>query len=76
MTGMDLIKAERRRQVEVEGWTPAHDWKHSIHTLAAAAACYWRAMDSQAPKEQAWPWYSSWWKSTKASFLAKRILLL
>jgi len=35
------IAAERRRQIEVEGWTPEHDdSKHSSGQLAIAAACY------------------------------------
>lgn len=34
------VLAERRRQVEVEGWTPEHDDKHSSGGMAVAAACY------------------------------------
>jgi len=34
------IAAERRRQVESEGWTPDHDDKYSCGELARAAACY------------------------------------
>lgn len=34
------IAAERRRQVEVEGWTPEHDDEHDDGALARAAACY------------------------------------
>ncbi len=34
------IAAERRRQVESEGWTPEHDDKYSCGELARAAACY------------------------------------
>lgn len=39
-TGIDLIAAERRRQVEVEGYDAAHDDAHTEHQLAWAAACY------------------------------------
>lgn len=34
------VLAERRRQVEVEGWTPEHDDEHSNGELAYAAAAY------------------------------------
>lgn len=39
--GVGLIAAERRRQVEAEGWTPEHDDdEHDSGQLAQAAACY------------------------------------
>lgn len=34
------VLAERRRQIQVKGWTPEHDDKHSDCELAAAAAVY------------------------------------
>ena len=40
MTGIELIAAERRRQVEEEGWTPKHDALHVNGELAQAAAYY------------------------------------
>lgn len=40
MTVIDEIAAERRRQVEAEGWTSAHDDQHTDGSLARAAACY------------------------------------
>ena len=39
-TGIELITAERERQIEKEGWTPAHDDEHDDDSLAFAAACY------------------------------------
>lgn len=40
-TALDDIAAERRRQVEQEGWTPAHDdMMHDDGDLARAAATY------------------------------------
>lgn len=52
------VLAERRRQVEVEGWTPSHDDEHTDGEMAVAAGCY--AMDSGAY----WPmsWDYGWWK--------------
>lgn len=38
--GVRLIAEERRRQVEVEGWSTAHDDDHSDGALALAGACY------------------------------------
>jgi hypothetical protein len=39
-TGMELIQAERARQVAVEGWSPEHDDGHEDGELSAAADCY------------------------------------
>lgn len=50
------VLAERRRQVEAEGWTPEHDDEHDDDELAKAAACY--ALGSR----KGWPWYGHWWK--------------
>jgi hypothetical protein len=55
------VLAERRRQIEVEGWTPEHDDKHSTQELAFAAACYVLADQGDAPPA-VWPWDTSWWK--------------
>lgn len=38
--GISLIAAERKRQVESEGWTPRHDDEHDGSELAWAAVCY------------------------------------
>lgn len=34
------VMAERRRQIEVEGWTPEHDDEHYLGEMACAAAAY------------------------------------
>ncbi|MEM5617385.1 hypothetical protein AAIP21_27420 [Pseudomonas aeruginosa] len=65
------VQAERRRQVEAEGWTPEHDDEHSHSQMARAAACYALA-GSSAPNDGtaallvslAWPWDQQWWKPT------------
>lgn len=36
---LDII-TERRRQIEVEGWTAEHDDHHAFGAMAKAAACY------------------------------------
>jgi hypothetical protein len=40
MSALEDIAAERRRQVEVEGWTPEHDDQHHDGAMSRAAACY------------------------------------
>lgn len=58
------VQAERRRQIEAEGWTPEHDDEHDTGALASAAGCY--AMFSLAypagDPSRFWPWDKSWWK--------------
>lgn len=66
--GADLIKAERRRQIQEEGWTPEHDDEHVHVELPSAAACYIDAARAQAVglhlanPSSLWPWDASWWK--------------
>lgn len=57
------VAAERQRQIDVEGWTTAHDDRYAHPELVAAGLCY---LD---PKNQirkwpprAWPWDREWWK--------------
>ncbi|HHK3711343.1 TPA: hypothetical protein ACQSOC_002202 [Pseudomonas aeruginosa] len=67
------VQAERRRQIEAEGWTPEHDDEHSHGQMARAAACYALA-GSSAPNDGtaallvslAWPWDEQWWKPSTA----------
>ncbi|MFG9185003.1 hypothetical protein ACLHXT_08345 [Pseudomonas aeruginosa] len=67
------VQAERRRQVEAEGWTPEHDDEHADGQMARAAACYALA-GSSAPNDGtaallvslAWPWDEQWWKPSTA----------
>ncbi|WP_244139178.1 hypothetical protein [Burkholderia sp. BCC1630] len=60
------VLAERRRQVEQEGWTPAHDDQHGDHQMSCAAGCY--AMYTLAypagDPPPSWPWSPDWWKPT------------
>ena len=46
-TGIDLIAAERARQVSVAGYTPEHDAQHTWGELGQAAAYYC----ARGPKE-------------------------
>lgn len=68
------VAAERRRQIEAEGWTPGHDDEHDNGTLAAAGCAYaLAAADSLHPMSRGdgdfmttpplmWPWEREWWK--------------
>jgi hypothetical protein len=84
MSGVELIAAERQRQVEREGWTPEHDDTHDDGELARAAACYadphgfhdplgapggW--LGKRIPAR--WPWDWSYWKpgATRVRALVK-----
>jgi hypothetical protein len=75
-TGVELIADERKRQIEVEGWTAEHDAGeyHQRGEIAIAAACY--ALDYVATKYpennsdtyivagRFWPWAAEWFKET------------
>jgi len=39
-TGIELIAEERKRQIEIEGWTPEHDAQHTDGELAQAGSYY------------------------------------
>lgn len=64
------ISAERKRQIEVEGWPSEHDDEHNADgSLARAASCYalnaGRAPQISAPLDGvpwAWPWWVTFWK--------------
>ena len=60
-SGAELVAAERRRQVETEGWTVEHDARHPLDDLAAAARCYER-YDGGDGVPQAWPWHPARFK--------------
>jgi hypothetical protein len=69
---MQAVIAERRRQIEVEGWSLHHDDEHDIGMLAAAGATYAFYADqhlhhgienwSKTSHPPMWPWPSEWWK--------------
>ena len=61
------VLAERRRQIEAEGWTLDRDDEHTRFELARAGACYaeygnWPAHSEIPPNS--WPWPAAWWKPT------------
>lgn len=61
------IAAERVRQIDKEGWTPAHDNQHGLGEMAKAAAAYAIAPHTSTKHEYSlrpsfWPWGQQWWK--------------
>lgn len=67
------VGAERRRQIEVEGWSAEHDDEHGNGELARAGAAYALEYASltytetpsarlQQAAQIAWPWSRIWWK--------------
>lgn len=72
-TGIDAIAAERRRQIEVEGWTAEHDDEHDQCELSLAGAVYalsgsadsgLRNKDRMSAIRELWPFQSHWFKAT------------
>lgn len=76
-TGAELIADERKRQIEVEGWSAEHDAQYNNYELINAALCYcqpestrtydrlWKGLES--PDDSTippvfWPWAKEWWK--------------
>jgi len=55
------VLAERKRQVNVEGYNAAEDDEYGEGTLAQAAACYATAVES-TPAPMDWPWPLATWK--------------
>ena len=77
MTAIDDIAAERRRQIEAEGWSPEHDDAYANDQMAMAAICYADPNPNMVPLPDlggrspsrpyipaGWPWSPKWWKPT------------
>lgn len=63
-SGADLIAAERRRQMEAEGYSPEHDDKHKPEEFTMAAISY------ALPEWMRWTYKGEceWWPFEKDSF--------
>ncbi len=63
--GVELIAAERRRQIEQEDWTPEHDDEHSMGELRQAARAYAGDPGHASNPPAGWPWDEEWWKPSE-----------
>lgn len=71
MNGSERIAAERKRQIDVEGYTPEHDAKHEEGDLLFAAYSYVLAANasrtgpgtgSKFLQQRDWPWEPESWR--------------
>ena len=75
-TGVELIAEERKRQIEVEGWSNEHDKAHFPDNLALAGVCY--ALPSYMRKYENgkpffWPFDEEWWKPSQDNRLKELV---
>jgi hypothetical protein len=64
-SGIERIAAERKRQIEKEGYFAEDDDAYVEGELAFAAAAYAVTDDGFFPQRREiilWPWSSEWWK--------------
>ena len=59
-TGIEIIAKERKRQIEEEGYSAAHDDKHDCGELADAAACYLISNSSKSVLDMSSTWDEQW----------------
>lgn len=71
MNGVELIAAERKRQIEVEGWTAEHDDQQADRELSRAGGVYALSCGAMPELKRyllecVWPWWEhghpAWWK--------------
>ena len=68
MNGAELITKERRRQIEEEGWSAAHDNLHRDNELAYAAATYiLDFIEPDGDHHKLWPWRPEDFKPTRSN---------
>jgi len=82
MTGIERIAAERKRQIEEEGFNALHDGGNNHEEMALAAACYtlpsiYRYMPTEVVDKKGkhdvkllnrlFVWDKKWWKPTPKS---------
>lgn len=80
---LELIRAERERQIASEGWSLEHDDDHANGELACAAGCYAIVAGSPCDARNGrihrgivpnqWPWAAQWWKPSSGHQNSDRI---
>lgn len=62
---IDLIRLERKRQIEIEGFDEKHDSRNLPNELAIAASCYCLPHGQREFRvREQWPFAYEWWKPT------------
>lgn len=77
--GVRDVIVERRRQINIEGWSSHHDDQHSYGEMALAAGCYamFGLCFNAGDPPKYWPWDKKWWKpSDKRRNLVKAAALI
>lgn len=59
---MAAVIAERRRQIEQEGWSAEHDEQHRQGEIAEAGAAYLMNAGNKNFTPSCWPWGREWFK--------------
>ena len=57
MKGIELVAAERQRQIDQEGYSLEHDLQHPVDTLLYAALCYLDPKKAYVMKRDDGPFY-------------------
>lgn len=67
-SSVERVLAERKRHLEEEGWSPAHDDRYQHGELVRAAYSYllmasdYFELDPSSSPPPHWPWNPEWWK--------------
>lgn len=77
-TGIELISEERKRQIEVKGWSNLNDDQYVSNELIDGASCHldhakesnwcadhcsdWPNTTRRLSPPGKWPWARNWWK--------------
>lgn len=64
---LELVRAERLKQINKHGYTPEHDDDHVDGEIADAAACYANTIDSNEELIPYWPWEPEYFKKEEKS---------
>ena len=64
MSGVDMILAERLRQINEEGFQPKHDVEYHTHGELVMAAIAYLFPEGMVNRKAYWPWGDGTWKPT------------
>lgn len=75
---LELVKAERQKQINKYGYTPEHDDEHTDGSIADAAACYastknqlfipiGKDIEEHKALIRLWPWEPKYFKKSEKS---------